>query len=182
MKPSERRAMMAERERQAAERESQPKVNAEKPPRERKTDGKKQSFFSNHARLIAFIVTALVVFTVFSPFAVDMFIEWQSNRNVVNNKKDITLEQVYVVADNYGSVTWQTFNDFNYTDRSHDNGKYQKREYPIKDTGFVLVVGGVAGVDVPEYIYIQSYAHATYADLAKDNVKQFVNKYTQEVD
>lgn len=182
MKPSERRAMMAERERQAAERESQPKVNAEKPPRERKTDEKKQNFFSNHARLIAFIVTALVVFTVFSPFAVDMFIEWQSNRNVVNNKKDITLDQVYVVADNYGSVTWQTFNDFNYTDRSHDNGKYQKREYPIKDTGFVLVVGGVAGVDVPEYIYIQSYAHATYADLAKDNVKQFVNKYTQEVD
>ena len=179
MKPSERRAMMAERERRETEREQSPKVE---PERELRQDagGKKEGFFAKHARLIAFIVTALVVFTVFSPFAVDMFIEWQSNRNVVNNKKDITLEQVYVVADNYGSVTWQTFNDFNYTNRSHDDGKYQKREYPIKDTGFVLVVGGVAGRNVPEYIYIQSYAHAAYADLAKDNVKQFVNKYTQE--
>ena len=41
-------------------------------------------------------------------------------------------------------------------------------------------MGGVTGENVPEYIYIQSYAHAAYADLGKDNIKQFVSKYTQE--
>ena len=191
MKPSEKRALEAEKRRMAEERaavEKQkqdapstvtdtPQCGEDAPPR--KPYKRKEGFIQSHIRLITFIITATLVLTILGPLGIDMLVAAKKDK-VVNNKKDITLEQVYVVADNYGSVTWQTFNDFNYTDRSHDDGKYQKREYPIKDTGFVLVVGGVAGRNVPEYIYIQSYAHAAYADLAKDNVKQFVNKYTQE--
>ena len=116
----------------------------------------------------------------FSPFAIDAYLDARDKHTSVTDKKDITIEQVYFVAANYGDMTWESFNAFNYTDMSRDDGKYYTREYPIKDTAFVLTVGGKTLSGAPEYIYIKSYADAAYADLAKDNIKQFVNKYSKD--
>ncbi len=190
MKPSERRALEAQKkadkeralEAEKAENEAAPSSDTTRngSPSEHGAPKKKEGFFKSHSRLIAFLATSFLIITVFSPFAVDMFLDYRSKNDVITDKKDITLEQVYFVADNYGEMTWKSFDNFNYTDRSRDDGKYYKHEYPIKDTGFVLVVGGQTRTGAPEYIYIQSYKDAAYADLAKDDVKKFVNKYSEK--
>ncbi len=193
MKPSERRALKAQREAEklkseqpvelgevASQLEKAPekqlKEEDQTKPRKIRTEG----FFSNHARLIAFIVTSILIVTLFSPFAIDMFLEGQKDKNTISDKKDMTVQHVYAIADNYGSITWKSFEQFNYTDMSRDDGKYYTREYPIADTLMVLQVGGKTLSGQPEYIYLISLTDAEYINVAKDNVKLFVNKYQDE--
>lgn len=180
MKPSERRALKAQKEAEKLQNDqyaiNEPIADNQQEQQQTKRRTPK-SFFSDNARLIAFIVTSFLIITVFSPFAVDMFLERQKDKGVVRDKKDITIEQVYAVADNIGSITWKSFESFNYTDRSRDDGKYYTREYPIADTLFVLQVGGKTMSGLPEYIYLISLTDSQYVNVAKDNVRQFVKKY-----
>ena len=192
MKPSERRALMAQREaeklkaEQSAELDENSSQPEKAPKKQREEDQAKprkiktEGFFSNHARLIAFIVTSILIVTLFSPFAIDMFLEGQKDKNTVSDKKDMTVQHVYAIADNYGSITWKSFEQFNYTDMSRDDGKYYTREYPIADTLLVLQVGGKTLSGQPEYIYLISLTDAEYINVAKDSVKLFVNKYQDE--
>ena len=169
----------AELDENSSQPEKAPKKQREEDqakPRKIKTEG----FFSNHARLIAFIVTSILIVTLFSPFAIDMFLEGQKDKNTVSDKKDMTVQHVYAIADNYGSITWKSFEQFNYTDMSRDDGKYYTREYPIADTLLVLQVGGKTLSGQPEYIYLISLTDAEYINVAKDSVKLFVNKYQDE--
>ncbi|MBE6583446.1 MAG: hypothetical protein E7649_00500 [Ruminococcaceae bacterium] len=183
MKPSERRALQQQKRAQTEnysevsvfEPGDNPKVEDHEPSKE-----KKEGFFKRHARLIAFLITSFVIITVFSPFAVDMFLEAQKNKNKVTDKQDLVMNQVYAIADNYGDITWKTFENFNYEDRSRDDGKYYTRVYPIEGTLFFLKVGGEKLSGAPEYIYLMSYYDADYANLAKDNVRLFVEKYLEE--
>lgn len=188
MKPSERRALKAQKEAERLQREQEPapaEPKEELPEIKDKTEisqkpQKTENFFTNHARLIAFIVTSVLIITVFSPFAIDMFLESQKDKNTVNDRKDMTLAHVYAIADNYGSITWRSFEQFNYTDMSRDDGKYYTREYPIADTLLVLQVGGRTLSGQPEYIYLISLTDAEYINVGKDSVKIFVNKYVDE--
>ena len=189
MKPSERRALMAQKEAERLQREQNPQYEPEyqtqnpkkreRRPKEEKPR-KTESFFSNNSRLIAFIITSVLIITVFSPFAIDMFLEGQKDKNTVTDKKDMTIQHVYAIADNYGSITWKSFEQFNYTDMSRDDGKYYTREYPIADTLLVLQVGGPTLSGQPEYIYLISLEDAEYINVAKDNVKKFISKYQEK--
>ena len=180
MKPSERRALRAQKgaEMMQDEQYSEKEQSAHMERQEQQTPlRKKGNFFSDNARLIAFIVTSVLIITVFSPFAVDMFLEGQKDKETITDKKDITVEQVYVIADNIGSITWKSFEQFNYTDRSRDDGKYYTREYPIADTLLVLQVGGKTMSGLPEYIYLISLTDSQYINVAKDDVRKFVKNY-----
>lgn len=180
MKPSERRALKAQKEAEMLQSEqyavNEPTADIEEKQQQTKPRAVK-SFFSNNARLIAFIVTSFLIITVFSPFAIDMFLESQKDKGTVTDKKDITVQQVYVIADNYGSITWKSFEQFNYRDMSRDDGKYYTREYPIANTLLVLQVGGRTMSGQPEYIYLISLEDAEYINVGKDNVRKFVKNY-----
>ena len=65
---------------------------------------------------------------------------------------------------------------------SRDDGKYYTREYPISDGKFVLKVGGKTMSGQPEYMYLISLIDDKYINLAKDNVKKFVNNYQDQQD
>ena len=180
---------MAQKEAERLQREQDPQYEPNPEPespkrRERPQKEEKprrtESFLSNNSRLIAFIVTSVLIITVFSPFAIDMFLEGQKDKNTVTDKKDMTVQHVYVIAENYGSITWKSFEQFNYTDMSRDDGKYFTREYPIADTLLVLQVGGPNMTGQPEYIYLISLEDTEYINLAKDNVKKFISKYQEE--
>ena len=182
---------MAQKEAERLQREQDPQYEPKPEPespkkRERQKKEEKprrtESFFSNNSRLIAFIVTSVLIITVFSPFAIDMFLEGQKDKNTVTDKKDMTVQHVYVIAENYGSITWKSFEQFNYTDMSRDDGKYYTREYPTSDGKFVLKVGGKSMSGQPEYMYLISLIDDKYIDLAKDNVKKFVNNYQDQQD
>ena len=131
MKPSERRALEAEkraqREAEARERElteeKTEKAQKEQPSAEEsettpdiKADEKpyrrKEGFFQSHIRLITFIITATLILTVFGPLGVDMLVA-AKNDKIVNNKEDISIETVYKIYDLYDSVQWGSFKNFN---------------------------------------------------------------------
>ena len=180
---------MAQREAERLRREQDPQYEPQGEPERskrkerRQKDGKPQkteTFFSNNSRLIAFIITSVLIITVFSPFAIDMLLERLDDNKTVTDKKDMTIQHVYVISENYGSITWKSFEQFNYTDMSRDDGKYYTREYPISDGKFVLKVGGKTMSGQPEYMYLISLIDDKYINLAQDNVKKFVNNYQDQ--
>ena len=198
MKPSERRAMQAQKQAEARERELE-KLNGQRAQTEQAAErqeakntlpgvqqaadenvrGGAKGFLFRHAKLIAFLVTSVLIICVFSPFAVDRLLDSRENAGVVGNKKNLSIEAVYSIADNYGSITWKSFEKFNYTDMSRDDGTYFTREYFVDGSKFVLRVGGYDLDDVPEYIYLMSYADEDYVNLANGNVREFVKKYSK---
>ena len=98
MKPSERRALLAQREAERLRREQDPQYEPQSEPERskrkerRQKDGKPrktENFFSNNSRLIAFIITSVLIITVFSPFAIDMLLERLDDNKTVTDKKDI---------------------------------------------------------------------------------------------
>lgn len=196
MKPSERRALEAEkraqREAEARERElteeKTEKAQKEQPSAEEsettpdiKADEKpyrrKEGFFQSHIRLITFIITATLILTVFGPLGVDMLVA-AKNDKIVNNKEDISIETVYKIYDLYDSVQWGSFKNFNYTDYSDkvEGNLVYEREYPVKDSRLVVKAGGSSMSDKPEYIYLIDYRDGILIDLKKEDPRDYVKQ------
>ncbi|MBP3375330.1 MAG: hypothetical protein J6L83_01030 [Clostridia bacterium] len=196
MKPSERRALEAEkraqREAEAREREltaekkedtqkdqplaeegdGAPEIKADEKPYRRK-----EGFFQSHIRLITFIITATLILTVFGPLGVDMLVA-AKNDKIVNNKEDISIETVYKIYDLYDSVHWGSFKNFNYTDYSDkvEGNLVYEREYPVKDSRLVVKAGGSSMSDKPEYIYLIDYRDGILIDLKKEDPRDYVKQ------
>ena len=126
MKPSEKRALEAEKraQREAAERERELEREAAKAKKEddlpnidtepdaidnteqvtpdESTTGykRKEGFIQSHIRLITFIVTSALVLFVLGPLGIDMLVASKNNK-IVNNKEDISIETVYKIYDLY---------------------------------------------------------------------------------
>ena len=196
MKPSERRALEAEkraqREAEAREREltaekkedtqkEQPLAEEGEGAPEIKADEKpyrrKEGFFQSHIRLITFIITATLILTVFGPLGVDMLVA-AKNDKIVNNKEDISIETVYKIYDLYDSVHWGSFKNFNYTDYSDkvEGNLVYEREYPVKDSRLVVKAGGSSMSDKPEYIYLIDYRDGIRIDLKKEDPRDYVKQ------
>ena len=178
MKPSERRALKAQKE-QTPEMEQSANQDVTVSEGNEETSGgyvRKEGFFQSHVRLITFIITVIVVIGVLSPFGVDMLVSSLKDK-AETDKKDISLEAVCYISDNPGEITWSSFDGFNYTDYSRDDGKYFVREYPIKNSELVLKVGGLKMSGNPDYIYLISYTTGEHINILKEDARAFIAKF-----
>ena len=204
MKPSEKRALEAEKraQREAAERERELEREAAKAgkeenptelnvdenidrqaPHKESTTGykRREGFIQSHIRLITFIITSAIVLFVLGPLGVDMLVA-SKNDKIVNNKEDISIETVYKIYDLYDSVHWGSFKNFNYTDYSDkvEGVLIYEREYPVKDSRLVVKAGGSSMKDSPEYIYLIDYRSGVRIDLKKEDPRNYVKTMTEE--
>ena len=190
MKPSERRALLAERqaqreaeererERQRAERaaavergETAPERDEaelfaanEKPRRKKEraeSDGHhRESFWSNNARLIAFVVTTVVVLFVVGPLGYDIYLNVSDALSQGNRVEGVAMEidDVYFIAENGDAIKWSSFEKFQYTDYGGE------REFPIEGTDLTLRVGKSSESAYPEYVRL---IHYKSGDLIKE--------------
>ena len=209
MKPSEKRALEAEKraQREAAERERElereaakvkkeddlPNIdtepdaidNTEQVPPDESTTGykRKEGFIQSHIRLITFIVTSALVLFVLGPLGIDMLVASKNNK-IVNNKEDMSIETVYKIYDLYDSIHWGSFKNFNYTDYSDkvDGILVYEREYPVKNSRLVVKAGGSSMSDSPEYIYLIDYRSGERIDLGKEDPRNYVKSMDQETE
>lgn len=195
MKPSEKRALEAEKRRIAEERaaseiqkQDAPSTVTDTPQgsydaKPYKPYKRKEGFFQSHIRLITFIITATLVLTVLGPLGIDMLVAAKKDK-VVNNKKDIDITTVYLIYDNAEVIEWKNFRNFNYTDYSYDakNGEYFVREYPISNSRLILKVGGSSLNPQPDYVYLIDYRSGEYIDVLKDDPRDFVKLTEQETE
>lgn len=204
MKPSEKRALEAEKRAQKEaeererelEREMTKARKEENPPEpalgqyfdqptvqnEQSTGYKRrEGFIQSHIRLITFIITSALVLFVLGPLGVDMLVA-SKNDKIVNNKEDISMETVYKIYDLYDSVHWGSFKNFNYTDYSDkvEGVLVYEREYPIKNSRLVVKAGGSSMSDRPEYIYLIDYRNGVRIDLKKEDPRNYVKSMTEE--
>ena len=152
MKPSERRALEAEKQ---AQREVEQK---EKELRDGNTvyddvdDGKKEGFFSRNIRIITFSICVVLILTVLGPWSVDMLVSKHRESifgSDMSDKQDITARDIVSLAERGDALTWSDFNKFNYNDLSYDyrdsatnkkKTEYQ-REYSVDGMLTVKVIG-----------------------------------------
>ena len=206
MKPSEKRALEAEKraQREAAERERELERETWRSENEDKREAdaengnpestelifsqerearyqRKEGFIQSHVRLITFIITAALVLFVLGPLGIDMLVA-SKNDKIVKNKEDISIETVYKIYDLYDGVHWGSFKNFNYTDYSDkvEGVLIYEREYPVKDSRLVVKAGGSSMKDSPEYIYLIDYRNGVRIDLKKEDPRNYVKTMTEE--
>ena len=166
MKPSERRALQEAKRAQKIvelnEKESTTDNGApEEPTYEYKNDAsatkenakpykRREGFFQSNVRLITFIIAGALVLFVLGPLGIDMLIA-SRNAQTVSNKQDISINAVCAIYDKGGNITWDYFDNYNYTDYSDKSNGVRTREYPIKDSRLVLRVQGDA--DSNHFVY-----------------------------
>ncbi len=215
MKPSERRALEAEKraqklaemhERELAKeakraesknrsgfgvensvpRESRgidPEANYKKLPEEEievKGDGHhRESFFSNHAHLIAFILTTVVVLFVVGPLGYDIYLNVKDAQNNVTqvDGKSMTLDDLDYIIGHSTEIKWSSFEKFNYADYGDD------REFAIEGTSLTLRVGKSKSSEYPEYIRLIDYKSGDFIkDVRKASayeINEFVEKHAK---
>lgn len=221
MKPSERRALEAEkRARQAAEfreRELQKEARvAEK--RDKKTkptlpeapvedytakinedatykklpegeievkgDGiHREGFFSNHARLIAFIITAALVLFVLGPLGVDMLVahsrsSWNGNEK--GGDKTMTVTDLVALSQKGENIEWDDLDGYKYTDNSYTKEKKTtyNHKYDIAESNdLCLEVIGSDDSDKPEIVRLIDYNSGAFIDIRTTNVSEFLAKH-----
>ena len=191
MKPSEKRALEAERRRLAEEKAEENLVHAdslaENDMRELHASGadkqyrRKESFFKNHIRLITFIITSALVLIFLSPIGIDMLVSMKKDK-VITNKVDMDIDAIYAIYDNQAAVKWSNFDKYNYTDYSYNTkkGEYRIREYPISDSRLMLKVGGPSKSSNPDYIQLIDYKTGKFTDVFKSNPRDLVRSIEQE--
>lgn len=198
MKPSERRALEAEkRARQAAEwREKELEKKAKKEAKregrvyqspkqepadteridttatytklpegeiEVKGDGyHRESFFSNHIRLIAFIITAVVVLFVIGPLGYDIYLnvtDYLEDGAEVEGKV-MTEADLLALAEKGKNLTWQELEAYEHT--SMNNGKTM--EIGVGKTNLTLRAERAEKNAFPDIVRLIHYSSGTYLD------------------
>ena len=153
MKPSERRALQAEKQ---AQRES---LQTEKELRNRSSahddassDEKKEGFFSRNVRIITFSICVVLILTVLGPWSIDRLVLKHRESifgSDISDKQDITAKDIVSLAERGDTLTWSDLDKFNYNDLSYDyrdpttnkkKTEYQ-REYSVDGMLTVKVIG-----------------------------------------
>ena len=156
MKPSERRALEAEKRAQkdAEQRESELLKGSSRWDSADTDDSKprKESFFQNHVKLITFAICAVLILTVLGPWGVDRLVSKHRESifgKEIDGKKDITVSEIVALANKGVALTWNDFEKYNYTDLSYEyrddvtnktRVEYQ-REYSVDGSLVVKVIG-----------------------------------------
>ncbi len=204
MKPSERRAMKEQKNNLSEE----PKTETESGASESRTsfeddyvieknsygetvsDSREESprregFVQSHIRLITFIVCIGVFLALFGPwsyFKIKDIIE--SSNRIENGLTDITMMNVYGISEKGEGITWADFSNYNYEDQSydHENGRYIRRQYNIKDSKFFIWVGGSTSQGIPDYVYLINGDTGSRIDMREESAKDFVEGGIEETD
>ena len=162
MKPSERRALQeAKRAQKIAELNEKEPINENEgsvhaPSEQAKPYKRREGFFQSNVRLITFIIASALVLFVLGPLGIDMLIA-SRNAQTVSNKQDISINAVCAIYDKGGRITWDYFDNYNYTDYSDKSNGVRTREYPIKDSRLVLRVQGDADSNYFHYARLIDY-------------------------
>ncbi len=189
MKPSEKRALKAEKLAQAEKEAFEGNDSAHKMTENfsdvkateehgENTDNvsykRREGFFQSHVRLITFLITGTLVFVAFC-FGIDGYVK-KLNDNIVHSVQDIDMQSVFSVYDNAEVIEWKNFKNFNYEDHGYEteNGKYYVREYPISDSRLVLKVGGPAIRNRPEYVQLIDYRTGQYINVFNEDPRDFI--------
>ncbi len=185
MKPSEKRALEAEKKRLREEKNSMDVAAHESTDRSPEgSDGKvyrrRESFFSNHVKLITFLIVGSIVLLGFA-FGIDMYVISKKGKSVTN-LEDMTMNTVYAIHDNADNMKWRHFKKYNYNDYSFESkeGKYIVREYPIADSRLVLKVGGSSVNTTLDYAQLIDYETGNFVDVLKTDPHEFVKSIGQE--
>ena len=157
MKPSERRALEAEkraqREAETREKEIQKGTSEwKKDDLSNEESPKKEGFFQSHVRIITFSICVVLILTVFGPWAVDRLVDKHRQSifgTSTENKQDISVKDVIYLAALDDTLTWSDFEKYNYKDLSYEyrdeNTKKTKveyqREYSVDGLLTVKVIG-----------------------------------------
>ena len=191
MKPSERRALEAEKK---AQREAEAKEkailkgesasgytnNGDVPTRE--------GFFSKNVRIITFAICAVLILTVLGPWSLDRLVE--NHRESIfgsskTNKENITVSDIIHLAEQGDALIWSDFDKFNYTDFSYDyrdestNKKKTEyiREYSV-DGVLTLKVVGSSMKGSPACVQLIYYREgAIIEDIRGSDVRSFLAEY-----
>lgn len=174
MKPSERRAL----------REQKAQSSEQKAQAEDKTPTRRQSLWQTYPKLITFIICILVFLIFFGPYNIHRISEMIEEKiNEVDDKTDISMYTVYLLADMGVEVSWVHFEKYNYTDISYkiDGKKYIKREYPVGNTGYIIWVGGESTDKSPDYVYLIDFeGTGEVIDIRKGEAEEFVQRTMQQ--
>lgn len=186
MKPSERRAL---REQNAIGKDTEPQnvyqSTADHLQSKKTSEGsqRKEGFFQSHVRLITFLICIGVFLLVFGPWNIYRISKSiADNKKTVDGKRDMSMETVYALSERGEELSWLHFEEYNYTDMSYstNDGEYIKREYHVKDTGYIVWVGGIKGQDRPDYIYLIDIGKTgNVMNMREGTAKEFVQKNQQ---
>lgn len=179
MKPSEKRALEAEKLKKEISGESE---NTAKASDENSVPYKrKEGFFQSHVRLITFIICVVLILTVLGPWAIDTLVARKRGK-IIDNKQSLTVETVIALADKENYIEWRDLEKYNYTDRGYSTpeGRYEVREYPILRSDIVLSVGGKKASGYPDYVRLIYYRGGKHIDLRKGSAE--IRAFIESVD
>ena len=201
MKPSERRELKQRQQemREAAEREAEQERLREQqntasedghseseqsePKNESSGYVRKEGFFQSNVRLITAIITISVLLILIGPYNIFHIVRDLSERsNQVTDRDDLTLEHVFNIAEFGDNISWGNFQNFNYNDQSFktDDGDFVKREYPVKGTEFMVLVGGKSLREWPSFVYLIDYDSGELIDMRSENARKFVEELNEK--
>lgn len=210
MKPSERRALEAEKraQREAAEREKylekrsskkeepakeeqeteRVNMNASyvKPPEEEievKGDGyHRESFFGRNVKLITFIICMALILTVLGPWGIDMLVEKNRAQFVDNqiNNKIALTVSGLELLADMGKSL--TWDDLaNLNCTVFEDSKDIVKEYPIEGTYLTLRVEGTSSSQYPEIVRLIHYDSGEYVnDIRTQSIDSLLAKFGPE--
>ena len=153
MKPSERRALQAEKQAQRESLQTENELQRERVGYDKESnDEKKEGFFSKHVRIITFSICIVLILTVLGPWSIDRLVSKQRESifgSKTKDKQDITAQDIVSLAELGDSLTWSNFDKYNYTDQTRDiydevTGKKRteyQREYAVDAMLTVKVIG-----------------------------------------
>ena len=152
MKPSERRALQAEKQAQREAEQNEKEIRSGSCECDEADAEKKESFFSRNVRVITFSICVVLILTVLGPWSVDRLVSKHRESifgSETKNKQDLTAQDIVYLAGLGDSLTWSSFDKYNYTDQTrtiHDEvtGKKRteyQREYAVDAMLTVKVIG-----------------------------------------
>lgn len=199
MKPSERRALREKQEQMRSEAEQdalqkQSPAETEKSSETASHDGeeyvyrpknvkeikyvRKEGFFQANVRLITAIITIAVLLILIGPYNVfDIAEDISERRNTVTDREALTMQDVFNISEYGDNISWGHFNNFNYNDQSFRTaeGEFCKREYPVRGTNYVVLVGGKGFKSWPAFVYLIDYDSGELIDIRRENAEKFVD-------
>lgn len=185
MKPSERRALEAEKkaQKEAEEREKELETRVDNIPSNNSLNdsqrSRKEGFVQSNVRIITFVICLLFLIPI-CLFGVDTLVK-KKRGETVTNKDTLTMENVYFLAEQGNQITWGYFERYNYTDRSisHQGVTTVVREYDVSGTELtVRVVGNNIAKGYPDQVRLIDYWSGEYADIrnGRDAVEDLIKK------
>ena len=191
MKPSEGRAIEAERAAQSEAEAKEKAILKGDSASGHTSDGEvptREGFFSKNVRIITFAICAVLILTVLGPWSVDRLVEKQRESifgSSKTNKENITVSDIIYLADLGDALAWSDFDKFNYTDFSYDyrdeatNKKKTEyiREYSVDGVLTVKVIGS-SMKGSPACVQLICYREgAIIEDIRGADVRGFLTEY-----